>query len=131
MNIVSVSALAVVTAVTALTLRPKNSEIALLMTAACAAMILISVLGSAASVIETVKSIVAASNISTGYIAILLKVIGICLITEFAADTCRDAGSSALASHITLAGKLFVTLTSLPLYADILNMVSSLLGGTG
>ena len=98
-----------------------------MLTVACAVMILSSVLGNAASIISTVQSIIAASQISTGYIAVLLKVIGICLLTEFTANICRDAGSSALASNVTLAGKLMVTFTALPLYADILNMVSSLL----
>ncbi len=129
MNVVAVCALAVTAAVLALTLRPKSGETALLLTVACAVMILSSVLGNAASIISTVQSIVAASQISTGYIAVMLKVIGICLLTEFTANICRDAGSSALASNVTLAGKLMVTFTALPLYADILNMVSSLLSG--
>ena len=59
--------------------------------------------------------------------AILLKVIGICLLTEFTANTCRDAGSSALASNVTLAGKLMAAFSALPLYTEILNLVLSLL----
>ena len=89
-------------------------------------MILLSVLGSASAVIETVRQIVAVSGISTGYLAIMLKVIGICLLTEFTANTCRDAGSSALAANVTLAGKLLVTVTALPLYVDILNAVTAM-----
>ena len=42
-------------------------------------------------------------------------------------NTCNDAGSKALASNVSLAGKILVTVTSLPLYADILNVVLSLL----
>ena len=102
MSIVAISAAAITAAVLALTLRPKNGEVALLLTAA-------------------------ASGISTGYVAILLKVIGICMLTEFTAGTCRDAGSSALAANVTFAGKILVTVTALPLYADILNTVLSIL----
>ena len=129
MPFVALAVSAVTAAVLALTIRPKNGEIALLLCVACSVMILLSVLGSASAVIETVRQIVAVSGISTGYLAIMLKVIGICLLTEFTANICRDAGSSALASNVTLAGKLMVTFTALPLYADILNMVSSLLSG--
>ena len=75
---------------------------------------------------DTVNNIIAVSDISTGYVAILLKVIGICLITEFAVNTCKDAGSQSLANNVSLAGKIMVTVTSLPLYADILNTVLSL-----
>ena len=127
MNMVSIGVLAIVTAVLAIVLKPKSGEIAVLMTAACAVMILLSVLTEAKTVVDTVQRIVSTAQISTGYIAILLKVIGICLLTEFTANTCRDAGSTALAANVTLAGKILVTVTSLPLYADILNTVLGIL----
>lgn len=127
MNMVSIGVLAIVTAVLAIVLKPKSGEIAVLMTAACAVMILLSVLTEAKTVVDTVQRIVSTAQISTGYIAILLKVIGICLLTEFTANTCRDAGSAALAANVTLAGKILVTVTSLPLYADILNTVLGIL----
>lgn len=126
MNIVSIGVLAVVAVIVALTLRPKNAEIALMLTVACAVLILLAVLSQAGQIIGTVNSIVAAAQINTGYIAILLKVVGICLLTEFAVNTCRDAGSQSLAGNVSLAGKLLVTITALPLYTDILNTVIGL-----
>ena len=125
MNVVSVCMLALTAAVLALTLRPKSGEIALLLTVV---LLMFSVLGSAGDIIAAVRGIVSSSGISAGYLAILLKVIGICLMTEFTANTCRDAGSSALASNVTLAGKLLATAAALPLYADILSVVSGLVG---
>ncbi len=121
--------LALTSAVLALALRQKNAEIAFLLTIACSAMVLIGVLDNVASVAEAVQQIVAASQINTGYIAVLLRVIGICLLTEFTANACRDAGSTALAENITLAGKLMATVAALPLYVDILNTVKGLLQG--
>ena len=126
MNIVSIGVLAVVAVIVALTLRPKNAEIALMLTDACSVLILVALLSQARQIIGTVNSIVAASQINTGYIAILLKVVGICLLTEFAVNTCRDAGSQSLAGNVSLAGKLLVTITALPLYTDILNTVIGL-----
>ncbi len=126
MNIVSIGVLAVVAVIVALTLRPKNAEIALMLTVACSVLILVALLSQARQIIGTVNSIVAASQINTGYIAILLKVVGICLLTEFAVNTCRDAGSQSLAGNVSLAGKLLVTITALPLYTDILNTVIGL-----
>lgn len=126
MNIVSIGVLAVVAVIVALTLRPKNAEIALMLTVACAVLILLAVLSQAGQIIGTVNSIVAAAQINTGNIAILLKVVGICLLTEFAVNTCRDAGCQSLAGNVSLAGKLLVTVTALPLYTDILNTVIGL-----
>ena len=128
MNVFSICVLAVIAVIITVMLRPKNSEIALMLGISCGVIILLSVLSQVSSVISTVNQIVAAADISTNYIAILLKDIGICLITEFAVNTCKDAGSQALANNVSLAGKIMVTITSLPLYSDILNTVLSLLG---
>lgn len=129
MNMLTLAMLALTAAILALTLRPKNAEIALLLTLACSVVILFAVLGSAASVTDTVRQIVAASQINSDYLAILLRVIGVCLLTEFTANTCRDAGSTALAANVTLAGKLMATVAALPLYLEILNTVTGLLNG--
>ena len=55
---------------------------------------------------------------------------GICFVTEFACDICRDAGQSALASNVALAGKVMVLVTAVPLYSQILNTVLTLMGGS-
>ncbi len=127
MNIISVSALAVTAVVIIVTLKPKNAEIAVLLGIAASAIILFSLFGNAAQITRKVSEIAAESGISAGYIAVLLKVVGICLITEFAANTCRDSGSSSLAGTVTLTGKIFITAAALPLYSDILTTVSQLI----
>ena len=128
MNMLSIGVLAVIAVILSLTIRPKNGEIALMLTLSCSVLILLSVFSRASEIIGTVNSIVAASQTNISYIVILLKVIGICLLTEFAVNTCRDAGSQSLAGKVSLAGKLLVTVTALPLYADILNTVMNLMG---
>ena len=79
MNILSVCVLAVVTVIIMVMLKPKNGEIALMLGLACSVLVLFSVLSQVPGVIETINSIIAASQISTGYVVILLKVIGICV----------------------------------------------------
>lgn len=127
MNVFSICVLAVVTVIIILTLRSRNSEIALMLGISCSIIILLSMLSQVSLIINTLNSIIAASNININYIVILLKVIGICLITEFAVNTCKDAGSQSLAGNVALAGKIMVTITALPLYSDILNTVLSLM----
>lgn len=128
MNFFSICILAAVTVIITVALRPKNGEIALMLGICCSVLILISTLSQAAEISSAINAIAAASGISTGYAAILLKVVGICLVTEFAVNTCRDAGSQSLAGNVSLAGKIMVTITALPLYTEILNTVLSLTG---
>ena len=129
MNIISVCALAVAAVIIIVTLKPKNAEVAVMLGIAACAVVIINLLGYASQITQKVSEIAAVSGISTGYIAVLLKVVGICLVTEFAANTCRDSGSSSLAGSVTLTGKILVTITALPLYTDILSTVTDLIRG--
>jgi stage III sporulation protein AD len=128
MNMVLLAGACVLTAVLAVFLRKNNGEISLMLGLCCSVIVFSALLTQAASVINTLNGIVSASGISIGYVGIMLKVIGICLLTEFAANTCRDAGSQSLASNVTLAGKIMVTVTALPLYKDIFNVVLGIVG---
>ena len=129
MNLMGIAVLAVIAAIIAVTLRPKNAEIALMLGIAATVTVSLMVLSQTTGIIHTIQTIAAAANISGNYLAILFKAIGICFLTEFAANTCRDAGSQSLAGTVTLAGKIMVTVSALPLYADILNAVTGMLSG--
>ncbi|MCQ2513559.1 MAG: hypothetical protein MJ089_00510 [Ruminococcus sp.] len=127
MNIFSICVFAVVTVIMYVTLKPKNGEIALMLIISCSTIILVLVLSEVSAVVKQINQIIALSQIDGNYVVILLKVIGICLITEFAVNTCKDAGSNTLANNLSLAGKIMVTVTALPLYSDILSTVMSLM----
>lgn len=126
MNIFSICVFAVIAVIMMVTLKPRNSEIALMLGISCSVIIMMMILSQVSTITQTVNQIIAVSGISTSYIVILLKVIGICIITEFAVNACKDAGSQTLSNNVSLAGKIMVTVTSLPLYSDILNTVLSL-----
>ena len=130
MNIISICVLALVTAVIAVMIKQKNGEIALMLSISCGVIILVSLLSQISEIISTVNSIVAASNMNIEYIKILLKVIGISLLTEFAVSVCKESGQQGIASNVLLAGKIMITVISLPLYSEILNTVMSLAGAT-
>lgn len=46
--------------------------------------------------------------LQAGYFKILLKIIGITYIAEFASDLCKDAGYTTIAGQIQMFGKLSV-----------------------
>lgn len=128
MNILSISVLAVVTVIICVMLKPKNTEISVMLAISCSVIILVSVLSQVSQIVTTLNQIISAAGISVDYVVILLKVTGICLVTEFAVNTCKDSGSQSLAGNVSLAGKIMITVTALPLYSDILNTVLSLSG---
>lgn len=130
MNIISICVLALVTAVIAVMIRQKNGEIALMLSISCGVIILLSLLSQISGIISTVNSIVAVSDMNIEYIKILLKVIGVSLLTEFAVSVCKESGQQGIASNVLLSGKIMITAISLPLYSEILNTVMSITGAT-
>ena len=130
MNIISICVLALVTAVIAVMIRQKNGEIALMLSISCGVIILVSLLSQISGIISTVNSIVAVSDMNIEYIKILLKVIGVSLLTEFAVSVCKESGQQRIASNVLLSGKIMITAISLPLYSEILNTVMSITGAT-
>lgn len=130
MNIISICVLALVTAVIAVMIRQKNGEIALMLSISCGVIILVSLLSQISGIISTVNSIVAVSDMNIEHIKILLKVIGVSLLTEFAVSVCKESGQQGIASNVLLSGKIMITAISLPLYSEILNTVMSITGAT-
>lgn len=130
MSIITIAALAVVAAIAAVTIKKYNGETSLMLSIACGVILLMSVISFAGSILQTVNSIAAASDMNIEYIKILLKVIGICIVTELAVSVCKESGQQAIAANVTLAGKILIMVTSLPLYSEILNTVVSLVSSS-
>lgn len=61
------------------------------------------------------------------YVNLLLKLIGITYICEFAANICKDAGYSTLSSHIELFGKVMIMMSGLPVMKTMLEMIEEML----
>ena len=57
----------------------------------------------------------------------LFTLSGICYIVQLASDYCKDCGENALASQVTLAGKLAMLSVSLPLFKAFVEIVKALL----
>lgn len=58
---------------------------------------------------------------------ILLKALGLAVLTQYAADICKECGENALANGVELIGKVEILLLSLPLIDRILELAGKLL----
>ena len=59
--------------------------------------------------------------------AVLLQVLGIALVAQLAADTCKEAGLSAAATAIELCGRVLALLQALPLLQSLLGSFAAYL----
>ena len=123
---VKIAILGIVVVLLALPFRIIKEEYSLYLSIAGCILIFYFILGKMQQVIGLMEKIGASLPIESGYLVILIKIIGITYLTEFSADLCKDAGYSALASQIAIAGKLSVLGISMPVITALLEMVSGL-----
>lgn len=57
------------------------------------------------------------------YVALLLKMIGVTYLSEFASSLCRDAGYSAVAGQIELVGKLTILTIGMPIVLALFELM--------
>lgn len=75
--------------------------------------------------IETVRTIFEYSASDTDYLKILFKATGICYVSQLASDMCRDSGDSLLSSQAELAGRVGLTVTAMPLFEEVVQIIIS------
>ena len=90
---------------------------------------MVQILANIVPAIRQINSLLTAAQMPTEYGIILFKTLGICFLAQFAADSCRDAGESALASKVELAGKISIVILALPLFEKIASTALALIGG--
>lgn len=128
MSILAVCGAAIITAVMALLLRQKSPHSALLLSIASGAVIMLSLLRDIPDIITGVNALLGSAGIDSGDIILLLKIVGICFVTEFTCDCVSEAGLMSLSTNISFAGKILVLVTSLPMFERIISVIQELSG---
>lgn len=127
MDFLQVAALGVVAAVLCLLLKQYRPEYAVVAAVLCGALLLISVLDALKPVLDALGELVGQTGVSGDYLQAVLKALGICYAAQLASDTCRDAGQSAIAAKIELAGRAAVIVLALPMFLEAAQTAVSLL----
>ncbi len=127
MNITVLAGIAVISAVLCVIVRQYRPEYALGISIACGVIILIAAVSLLSPSIQAINDLAEASGIDGSFARVLLKALAICYITRLAADCCRDAGESAAASKLELAGRAAITAVSLPVFTELAEIVRELL----
>ena len=90
------------------TIRPEIAVVIAVISSILLAMYGLKQMEEILTVFEMIRSY---SKIPQSYFQILLKLIGISFICEFASNICKDAGQASIAKQIEFAGKLAILYT--------------------
>ena len=124
---IKVAVFAVISCLIAVSFRKENEHISVAVLIAASIVIAAFVLSHFASDFKDIAYIYTSSGGEYAYLKILLKCLGISLISELAADICRDASYTAFATQIIMGGKMAVITMSLPMIKAVLEMCVELI----
>ena len=123
----TVGVLGIIIVILALQLKNIKSEYSVvIMIVGCVIIFFYSVSGII-KVVEILKKIINDTGINDEQIIILLKIMGISYIAEFASDIAKDSGYSALSNQIQIYGKITILVVSVPILESLINCINGLL----
>lgn len=105
-----------------------SKEQAALLVLAVGAMILLNTADSIPQVLDKMDILMAYSGLDKEYLSIIFKALGICWLTQFSSDICRDCNEAAIASAAEIFGKIQLAVLSLPLFESLIDVVTEILG---
>ncbi|MDP4125809.1 MAG: stage III sporulation protein AD [Bacillota bacterium] len=119
MEIWQIVGLALIVTIVCVVLKQIRPEIALQLSILAGASIFILILSKIKIIVDLLQNLADQANISSYYLLIVLKIVGVAYLAEFGAQICRDAGESALATKIEVAAKVGVIILAIPIIVAI------------
>lgn len=126
MEILRYCALALLCALIVLIVRQWRSDLTVLIRLGCVLLFGSAAITAAAPLINYIRTLMGISGASP-YAAIILKALGIAILTQISASLCRECGETAAASGVELVGRIELLLLALPLIGEILTAAQELL----
>lgn len=113
-------------AVLAMTVRSAHKEMGAVFSLLCGAALLLMLTDKLSGAAAAFSDMAQLSEISTDQMQLILKVLGIALLSEFAAQACRDAGEEGIALRVEMGGRVMLMLLSLPVLQEITQMIAEM-----
>lgn len=124
LNITQIIAIAFIATFIVLLLKQYKPEYATFVSIIAGIIILVFVTNRITNIIELIETLIEDVGINKEFFKILLKITGIAYLIEFASNVCKDAGESAIASKVELAGKILIVAVSIPIISTLVQTIT-------
>lgn len=119
--------IAIISTTLCLVIKKDRPEIASFIAIITGVVILLSVIFKLNFIIEGIQDLAARANIPSMYISLIIKLIGIAYLIEFAIQICKDCGEGNIASKLEFGGKIIVMTMSFPILLSIVEMIINII----
>ena len=110
-------------------LRTQRPELAVGLSLLAGGLVTVAVVSRLSPLVASLNRLTSQSALPEDSLGLVLRAAGVCLITQLAADTCRDAGESSLASKAELVGRFMLLVMALPLFERVLTLITTVVMG--
>ena len=107
--------LAIVVAFVCMTVRHYKPEYSLICQLAGVIVLAVYALSSFENILSSFKDLMYSSSLDSSFLEVLLKALGISIVTDIASSICRDSGNNTLANVTDLVGKTIIIGMTLPI----------------
>lgn len=118
--------LAVLGALAAVMLKRQHQALGWAAAAFAGAAVLLLALDKLDEAADVLRELAQCAQLQEGQLALILRILGVALVSELAAQTCRDAGEEGLALHVETGAKVILLLLSAPLLRQLAGLVMEL-----
>lgn len=129
MDIVKIAFVGILTVLLYGLLRQLKPEIAPLIVLGGAAVIFITLTESLLNVSGSVDEMMSLAGLEKENVSLLMKALGICVVTQFAADICYDNSGSSIAAAVELAGRVGAVSLAMPMIKTVAQIAIGLING--
>lgn len=125
--LIRILAVSIPAALLAAALRKDSPVMAALLALAAACVMIFSCLEALTEITEFLRDVAAAAGVSGTVLSVLMKAVGIAILSRLGADLCRDAGLSSAASAAELAGSAGALYAALPIMRAVFRLIGELI----
>ena len=119
--------IAMVSTILCIVIKKDRPEMANFVALTAGIIILLSVVMKLSFIVDGIQSLADKVNIPSMYISLIIRLIGICYIIEFAISLCNDCGEKSIASKLEFGGKIIIMTMSFPILLSIVDTIISLI----
>jgi stage III sporulation protein AD len=126
MDILRIGALGIIAAVLSVVVKQYRPELAMQISLVLGVTVFLFLSAQLSGITAVLGAMFARANIQQEYFLTILKATGVAFITEFASQTCKDAGEGSIAQKMEIGGKVLIIFLALPILTTMMQQLVQL-----
>ncbi|MEG0770796.1 MAG: SpoIIIAC/SpoIIIAD family protein [Clostridia bacterium] len=122
---VSIFIITIFIAILIIFIKQQREDIGISMTVITGVLIMLFLIKYIQPILSFIMNLSGTTSFDNEYIMLLLKILGISFVVQFACDICKDCGETSLSTHLESAGKVVILAMSLPIFEKIISIIMS------